>query len=76
MADVDGVREVPLQDRVVLNWYVLDQSIMAQECLSVRMLRSTVVVAVAPLAMKPDDFRLFIIDREKDRSETFVSGSA
>jgi hypothetical protein len=34
-----------------------------------------VLVVVAPLATKPDDFRLFIIDREKDRSKVFVGGS-
>jgi len=40
------------------------------------MLISAVVAVIAPLAMKPDDFRIFVIDREKDRSEAFVSGSA
>ena len=39
------------------------------------MLKPAVIVVVAPLAVKPDDFRLFVVDREKDRSEVFVGGS-
>jgi hypothetical protein len=35
-----------------------------------------VVFIAAPLAMKPDDFRPLVIDREKDRSEVFVRRSA
>ncbi len=37
---------------------------------------AVVVFIAAPLAMKLDDFRLLVIDREKDRSEVFVGGSA
>jgi hypothetical protein len=49
---------------------------MAYEYLVIRMLKPAVVAVVAPLAMKPDDSRLFVIDREKDCSEVFVGGSA
>jgi hypothetical protein len=40
------------------------------------MLIPAIFAAVAPLAMKPDDFGLLLIDREEDRPEVFVRWSA
>lgn len=54
---------------------MLRKSTGGEEWPNVGMLKAAIVV-VAPLAVKPENFRLFVICREKDCSEVLVRGSA